>query len=199
MTSYLDTDPEMRPDLPTRERVAGKTEVQCPSCGAWRPGFCVSSLPETTEGHDWACDGCITRWARVPVVPTLEQVRAEALRAIDAAAEAARAAYLTPGSGQALEYQQVAAEASQYLMHVAAEVEPDPADYPMLAYEAAARDVPLAQVVTEVMDAVQVSTLAGRVIRVRRLAAKAAVRAAETPEAVAEAMQVDWTILAEDA
>lgn len=32
-----------------------------------------------------------------------------------------------------------------------------------------------------------------------RLSAKAAARAAETPEAVAEAMQVDWTISVEDA
>lgn len=199
MAHFLATDPDQRPDFPTRERRPGKIEVQCPVCSAWRPGYCVTQLDPPREGADWACDGCITRWARAPVVASLEQVRDEALRAIDAAAEAARAAYLTPGSGQALEYQQVAAEASQYLMHVAAEVEPDPADYPMLAYEAAARDVPLAQVVTEVMDAVEASTLAGRVIRVKRLAAKAAARAAETPEAVAEAMQVDWTISVEDA
>jgi hypothetical protein len=67
MAHWLATDPALRPDLPTRERVPGSVEARCPACGQWRPGFTIAALDPAeaaVRGHDWACDGDRARWAR---------------------------------------------------------------------------------------------------------------------------------------
>lgn len=67
MISYAEMDAETRPDFPVRTRPGGMAQVQCPHCGAWRPGFCVVQLDEaeaTARNTEWACDGDLTRWAR---------------------------------------------------------------------------------------------------------------------------------------
>jgi len=56
---------------------------------------------------------------------TLAEAKAAAKQAIDAAAEQVRARYLTPGSGQALEYEAVHREAERRLAG-------EPGAYPML-------------------------------------------------------------------
>jgi hypothetical protein len=65
--NFLQLDPQDRPDLPVRERCAGATEVRCPACGQWRPGFTLAPLAAAEaalRGVDWACDGDRTRWSR---------------------------------------------------------------------------------------------------------------------------------------
>lgn len=65
--NWLQSAPESRPDLETRERIPGKVEARCPACGAWRPGFTIAALSPADaalHGVDWACDGDRTRWAR---------------------------------------------------------------------------------------------------------------------------------------
>lgn len=67
---------------------------------------------------------------------TLDQVKAGALAAVDAAAEQARLAWITPGSGQALEYEMTAREAAA----AAAATDPlDPEVYPHVEAERSAR------------------------------------------------------------
>lgn len=54
-------------DLPMRDGGGDRDEVQCPACGAWRPGFCVTELDLAAAlvfGTQWACDGDISRWRR---------------------------------------------------------------------------------------------------------------------------------------
>ncbi len=65
--NYLALPEAERPDLETRERMAGVVEVRCPACSQWRPGFTVAPLDSAqvaVRGTDWACDGDRTRWAR---------------------------------------------------------------------------------------------------------------------------------------
>jgi len=77
----------------------------------------------------------------------VEQLRAEALRAIDAGAEAMRLRFITPGSGQALSYLQKAAEADAY---VAAGRPADTGAYLLLEGEAAGRGITVSALADEV-------------------------------------------------
>lgn len=121
----------------------------------------------------------------------LATVKAEAKFRIDEAAEAARLKYITPGSGQALEYQEVAREAANYVI----DPDPQPSEYPLLnasvqAGEAA--DMAAAVALVQARDAAW--TAIGAQIRQLRIAAKRAVDAATTTtvEQVAAAEQVTW-------
>lgn len=55
----IEATPEERAALVTRERLAGKLEVQCPACGQWRPGYCV-----VKQGDDWRCDADVSQASR---------------------------------------------------------------------------------------------------------------------------------------
>ena len=68
----------------------------------------------------------------VPTGGDIAAIRAAALRAVDTAAELKRQAWLTPGSGQALEYEATRAEAAAYQPGQPA------GTYPMLEAEVAA-------------------------------------------------------------
>ena len=122
---------------------------------------------------------------RLTLAKDLAPLKAEALRRIDAAAEQARAAWITPGSGQALVYQAKAAEAGRYLA-----ASPPPADlssYPLLAAEVgltAPNALALAQV-WQRMDG-DWTAAAARIERAR-LEAKRAMDEARTPDEIARA------------
>ena len=38
----------------------GKEQAQCPTCGAWRPLFCLS----LNESGEWLCDGDLSNLSR---------------------------------------------------------------------------------------------------------------------------------------
>lgn len=76
----------------------------------------------------------------------LAEAKAAAVQRVNAAAGAARAAMITVIPGQDATYQIKEAEAKAY----AAAFEPDPADYPYLAAEAAALGLPLADLAATV-------------------------------------------------
>jgi hypothetical protein len=71
--------------------------------------------------------------------PSLAEVKASAKSDVDRRAEDARAEFLTPGDGQMLEYVQTQREALAAVAVLDASGTVDPADYPMLEAERAAR------------------------------------------------------------
>lgn len=122
----------------------------------------------------------------------LEPIRASLRARVDAEAERVRCMYVTPGSGQAMEYEAVKAELLHYDAVIAAEGDPRPEDYPFVAADAAARGLSLAASFDEVRAARDAWAVAGSRIRAARLAAKAAIAAAATLSALAAASAIDW-------
>lgn len=117
----------------------------------------------------------------------LATVKAEAKRRTSNAAEQARAKYITPGSGKALSYQQVAAEAIRYGATNGA------GSYPFLAARVASGrypDLPTAAAATQQIEA-QWAAVGSAIDQVED-AAKIAIDAATTVEQVRAAMQVTW-------
>lgn len=117
----------------------------------------------------------------------LAEVKAQLKAAIDEAAEAERQKYITAGAGQAMTYQRKVEEARR----LADDGEPDPADYPLLSASVGIDGADLAAVAAVVlgMDAAWAQIGAG--IETARLAAKAAIDAAET-EVAARAVEIVW-------
>lgn len=73
------------------------------------------------------------REAGVSKAAILDAVKAACRAEIDRAAELARQAVLTPGIGQAMEYQEAQAQAQQALASAESGAKLDPAAFPMLA------------------------------------------------------------------
>lgn len=127
--------------------------------------------------------------APVHTPPGLDAFKAAALLQVDAAAEAARLQFITPGSGQALEYEATAAEAARALALPAGSALQD-ADYPWLAAERDAIKVASGQALTLLAVAQMAqATMAGwsqagsAIKRIRRTA-KLQIGAASTIEQV---------------
>ena len=121
--------------------------------------------------------------------PTL----AEAKRQIDAAAEAKRQEYITPGDGQAQEYREKNAELDRY----ASDASPEKADYPWMAAEIGITGADLAAV----DDAMSTRRATWRTVgpkiaahrRERKEAAEAAADGAER-QAVLDAVDFDGAV-----
>ncbi|PCG08681.1 hypothetical protein COA17_11025 [Sphingomonas ginsenosidimutans] len=118
-------------------------------------------------------------------VDDLPALRARAVIAIDAAAEAARMRFLTPGQGQAMTYQRKEAEARAWLVD-------NDVEAPFLAAEAAARGMTIAALAAEVVALADRWAVVGSTIEGLRMGAKAAVTAAGTRAAIEAATDVDW-------
>lgn len=117
----------------------------------------------------------------------LETVKAEAKATIDHDAEQARLKYITAGSGQALEYQEVADEAARY------QEAGGLGSYPMLQASVDAGEVAnLAAAAALVLQREAAWATAGSTIRRLRIAAKLAISAATTIDQVRAATQVTW-------
>jgi len=117
----------------------------------------------------------------------LESLRAEALTAVDAAAEAARGAYLTEGAGQAMTYLRKEARAREAQARIDAGTPPSAGDYPMLAAEVGITAPDLAGVVAIVIAQSDAWEAVATAIEAARLSGKASIAAATTAEAVATA------------
>ncbi|MFK3857794.1 hypothetical protein [Agrobacterium pusense] len=119
---------------------------------------------------------------------SLEDRKVTAAQQIDADAEAARLRYITGGSGQAMTYQQKAAEAAAAL----AATDPDPADYPLIVAEIGITAPTLLEVAAVIDGAYQQWRVVGAAIEALRLGGKAAVAAAMTVEDVQAAADITW-------
>jgi hypothetical protein len=125
-----------------------------------------------------------TAWIETP--PPIEEIRADARAEVDRQAEDARRRFITPGSGQALEYEQTRAEAE------AADLAADPLDpavFPMLeaeraALEAAGVTVTLRQVCQQVLAEFAAWQATGAEIKRVRRTAKLQIAAAPDRAAV---------------
>jgi hypothetical protein len=135
---------------------------------------------------------------RLDLGPSLAEVKAQLTFRVDAEAEVARLRYLTPGSGQALEYQATESDARAFMAaHLAGEV-PSIADYPFLAAEALAIEMakgivpdPVA-VAQDVIAQADAWIAAGSEIKALRRGAKLAIEAASSPAEARAAAQVTW-------
>ena len=148
------------------------------------------------------------RFARYdPVTQTLEAIdrqpmsldvaRKRAFGVIDQKAEQLRAAWWAPGSGQAAEYEAVAAEAASWRSKRGA---PSESEFPMLAATrraaaSAGRTVTLADVVAEV-EAARAKALSGLAqIREIRLSAKERIATATAPGEIDDIVQgLSWPV-----
>lgn len=107
----------------------------------------------------------------------LAALRDAACAEIDAAAEAARARYITLGAGQAMTYQAKGVEAADVLAGGSGA-------HPLLEAEASATGVSVADLAASVAAMSQAWTLAAAAIEGARLGGKASVRSAANPPAI---------------
>ncbi len=128
----------------------------------------------------------VSAWA--PAAPDLAALKAEALRRIDASAEQYRLQFLTSGSGQAMAYQQKLDEARAFI----ADPDIDPSEIPHIIAEASATGMTPADKAAQIVAMFEQWQQVSAVIEGARAAAKLAVVAAETADAVAAAANVNW-------
>jgi hypothetical protein len=125
-------------------------------------------------------DGAVVEYEPAPAPPV--DVKAQLKTLVDAAAEAARLRFITPGTGQALVYEAKRTEAARW--HAAGEpAEPDAALYPWAAARAATFSMTVAAVLAEWLAQANAWGAVGRAIETLREGANAAIAAAETEEA----------------
>lgn len=132
-------------------------------------------------------DAMLAAMARRRWGDDLAIMKARAMQEVDAAAEAARTRWITPGAGQAMEYLLTEAEARAYEAGA-------PGPFPLLEAERdARRGVPsLSGVAAEVVALGAAWRRAAAEIKRMRRAAKIAVEAAKSPAEVAKATAVQW-------
>jgi hypothetical protein len=110
--------------------------------------------------------------------PDVAGLRAAMRAAIDADAERCRLKYLTPGAAQAMVYQQKAAEADALL---AADGEPDPGNYPILAASVGIEADTLTDIAHLVIGTRMAWTVIAAQIEAVRLGAKQALDRTDDP------------------
>lgn len=121
-------------------------------------------------------------------MPSLDDLRATAKADVDAAAEAFRLIYITSGSGQAMAYTQKLEEAKAYLGNNSLSAAECPHIFAEVGITGETAEA-VAQVVVGMHAAWQIKSAK---IEHKRLAAKAAIGAAETAKAISVAAQVNW-------
>lgn len=129
----------------------------------------------------------------VPPEPELLSVIKVALRQhVDAQAEAERLKYITPGTGQAMTYQQKVAEAQAFK----AASNPKPTDYPILASEAGITAPTLAEVADTVLAAYRQWQEIGARIEAVRLGAKRDIDESMTEKAARAVVEsISWPLV----
>jgi hypothetical protein len=131
---------------------------------------------------------------RLDLGPSLSELKRQVEEQIDRDAEVARLRFITPGAGQALEYQATEAEARKFL--VTEDIDPD--DYPFLqaevhAIEESTGHAPaLVYVALEVLHNADAWRSVGAEIKRLRRSAKLAVSAATTAQEVRQAAMIPW-------
>lgn len=123
----------------------------------------------------------------------LEEAKQAAVARIDREAEQQRRKHVTPGAGQAMEYQETAAEALAFQ----SDTDPDPDHYPMLVAEQEAQaavgmNVSLQEIADQVLAERATWSAAGARIKATRRAAKLLVGAATTKAEIDAVFPIEW-------
>ncbi|CZT32985.1 hypothetical protein [Rhizobium sp. 9140] len=144
--------------------------------------------------NDWPAipDGLktyIDQWSPAPVEVDLDALRAEAVVKIDRAAEAYRMQFITPGFGQIMAYQQKLDEARAKVAFAGV---PD-ADIPHIVAEAEADGMTKAEKAQQILDTFTGWQHISAGVEAKRMAAKKAIAAAETAQAITAAAEVNWS------
>ncbi|MDG9793296.1 hypothetical protein, partial [Brucella anthropi] len=127
--------------------------------------------------------------ARMQPPATLLQIKSALKVGIDAAAEAERLKYITPGHGQAMTYQQKVTEAQAFK----ATTNPQPSDYPILSSEVGITAETIGEVADVVLAAFAQWQQIGAMIESVRLGAKRDIdAAADEPAARTIFDAIEW-------
>lgn len=123
----------------------------------------------------------------------LEEAKQAAVARIDREAEEVRLKYVTPGAGQAMEYQETAQEA----FALQGDADPDPTHYPMLvaeqqALESVGEVVTLQDVAAQVLAERAAWSSIGAAIKTARRAAKMAVEGAASKDEIDAVFPIAW-------
>lgn len=176
----------MMDDFFARYEITGKI-----TAGPMEDGEVYSGIDEESrfwsEISAWMMSGGVIK-PPIIIAPTLPEAKDILKAQIDDEAESARLRYITGGAGQAMTYQQKAAEAAACL----SEVDPQSVDYPLLAAEIGITAETLLGVAQVVFEAHQGWRQVGGIIEALRLSAKQAVDSAETEEGAQIAALVEW-------
>ena len=140
------------------------------------PGLEWHDVPDDTTTEDTWNGSSVVKAAS----PNLAEIKTSALASIDRAAEAARLRWVTPGEVKQAVYAAKAAEADR----LAQDADPDPADYPLLAPEAAARGLSLTEFGAVVRSTRDTWLAVAGQIEASAVTAKAAISAAADAAAV---------------
>jgi len=151
-------------------------------------------------GQGWKWQDGQWQQPEQPAPPALEEIKTSLKMRIDATAELERLKYITPGSGQAMTYQEKVAQAvaytRAYLAHLANVAdgaqgkdiegvgEPNAAEYPLLAAGLGIDGDTLLEVAETVTYAYALWQQIGAAIEATRLLAKAMIDGAETVDEV---------------
>ncbi|SEH22519.1 hypothetical protein [Rhizobium sp. NFR12] len=145
----------------------------------------VGDWPAISEG----LQSVVNSWTPELKEIDLDAVRLEAVDRVDRGAEAFRMTFITPGFGQVMVYQQKLAEARAKVANPSVA----DAEIPHIVAEALATSKTKAEVAHDVVETFERWQLVSASIEGKRMAAKAAIAAAETAEAVKAASAVDWS------
>jgi len=167
--------------------VQGLVAEDAPAYLAWREGHLPTPWPRDDVGAqtDEALQEVLGRYG---LHVGIDSLKAALKASVDAAAEAERMKYITPGAGQAMTYQQKASEA----VMLEDDPAPDPADYPLLSAEVGITAPTLAEVGAVVRAAHGAWILLGAAIEAARLGAKKAIDEAEDQATARAAAEVLW-------
>lgn len=125
----------------------------------------------------------------IVVTKDLPPLRAVAKAAVDAAAEAQRLLFITPGAGQAMVYSEKLAEAAAYVAATA----PVDTDYPLMQCDVGLIAETMDQVAQVILNTAAAWKTVAAVIEIKRLGAKNAIDLATTPAAITAASVVNWS------
>ena len=155
------------------------------ACG-WSRAPDALVIDPATQALAWSNGAWLVTTIEPPdPVVQLAVARARCIAKIDVDAEAARAPFLTPGTGQAMTYTYKAAEAKAWSADNAAPT-------PFLSAEALARGMTIADLAAEVLASIGAWTAIGARIEAARMGAKVAIAAAGDIDAIEAAVTIDW-------
>lgn len=158
--------------------------------GLYHPDLVKDMVPSTIDVcSGWTFDG---KKFHAPIVSdevSLSSLKRSLKGAVDAAAEAERLKYITPGEGQALTYQRKVDEAKRAISESA----PSNDDYPLLAASLGIDGKTLLDVAKVVLEMDGAWALIGAAIEKRRLTAKRDVDQASTEESARKVVaDLEW-------